>query len=206
MIPAVGEPDTPQPVLGDRPRLTCRETANTGEAQHDIAHGRQVWKQIVALEYHPHAGALMGERASGKPLAPIALHCKAEKLAIEAYLSPLEILQEIDAAQESGLSRTARADDRYHIARKDIEVDAAQDGVRTERLCQAFDGQDGIQDDVLAQTEAAFDPPAARADGEIDGEIERAGERIEFHGLERTADNLLCREQKLSHPDRRKQR
>ena len=66
------------------------------------------------------------------------LHGETEQLAVEADLAALIILQEVDAAEQRRLARSARADDRHDVARKDVEVDAAQHGARAERFGQAL--------------------------------------------------------------------
>ena len=120
-------------------------------------------EEIVALEHHADAGALAGKLAAGQAMAPAAASdAVAERLAVEPDLAALELLEEIDAAQQRRLARAARADDRHDVARKDVEVDAAQDRCVSERLRQAPDGQDGFHAAPSAQPEAALEPPAAR--------------------------------------------
>ena len=84
-------------------------------------------------------------RASSRPDSrdpPAAVAAVAERLAVEADLAGIEFLEQVDAAEKRRLARAAGADDRHHVGRQDVEVDAAQDRVRAEALGQAPDGED----------------------------------------------------------------
>ncbi|MOA29954.1 hypothetical protein D3C78_1510020 [compost metagenome] len=48
--------------------------------------------------------------------------------------------QQVQAAQQGGLAGAARADDRHHLARRHIQVDALEHFLAVERLGQIADG------------------------------------------------------------------
>ena len=52
----------------------------------------------------------------------------AERLAVEFDLAAIEFLEEVDTAEKSGLTRAARADDGNNIGRKNLQIDAAENG------------------------------------------------------------------------------
>jgi hypothetical protein len=83
-----------------------------------------VREEVEVLEDHPDA-----------PTNGIGVEAgKADVDTIEQDRSVVDGLQQIDAPQQGALSRSGGSDERDHLARGDVEVDAVQDGAISEGL------------------------------------------------------------------------
>jgi len=90
---------------------------------------RQMRKQIERLEHHADFGAQRVERALFQHDALIH-----EAVAADIHGSAFSLLEAVAATQESALARAARPDHDHHLLRLNVEIDAVQDDVRTERF------------------------------------------------------------------------
>src|SRR3954454_3965509 len=139
MIHASGKADPAEPFLRDRARLRFLEAPDFAQPEHHVAGGCQVRKQVEALENHPGHRPLARQFAVVQAAALPAFTAIADRFPVQDNAAILEILQEIDAAQESGLARSARSDDRDDLTGIHGQVDALQDLDHAEALAQALD-------------------------------------------------------------------
>src|SRR4051812_33706924 len=113
-------------------------------------------------------------------MAAIVAEAIADGLPVEQDFAAVELLQEIDAAQERRLARAARADDRHHFLAVHFEIHALEHLDLAEMLAQRLDLQERLHGDgPSAKRYAALDIFAEALDGEVDDEIERPGEEVE---------------------------
>src|SRR4029077_7395664 len=74
------------------------------------------------LEHHADARTVRGELAAGEPLSAAA---EAELLRADADGPRSRLLEQVDAAQQSGFAASARPDQHEHLALSDAEGNAA---------------------------------------------------------------------------------
>ena len=115
-VELVGEPDAPQPVLGDRARLGLRLAAHLAQAEHDVLGGRQMREQVEHLEDHAGLGAHRAQLALAAPPPAAAALAIADLVAVDLDRAAVVGLEEVDAAQQRGLAAAGRADDGDHLA------------------------------------------------------------------------------------------
>ena len=141
----LGEPDPVEPGFGDAARLVGRQAADLGQPEHDIGERGQMREEIVALEDHADAGALMRQRPPAEAMPPASgVDAVTKQFAVEPNFSGVIVLEQIDAAQKRRLARAACPDDRDDIARKDVEIDAAQNGVTAEGFFEFRNGENRL--------------------------------------------------------------
>ncbi|MCY1429889.1 hypothetical protein D9M71_458210 [compost metagenome] len=100
----------------------------------DVFQGGAMGEQVEVLEHEtyvlaqtPHQALLLVQGTAGIDLDIADLDPAAGGF-----------FQKIQAAQEGGLARTARADDRDHLAFLDLKIDAIEHDLTLELLCQFF--------------------------------------------------------------------
>ena len=147
--------DSPRP-CGARPTLASIARASSAASardeplhparrQGDVAERRQVREQVEALEDEADLGPLgrhLAVRVVARPAAPLLL---ADPPAVDPDLAAGRPLEEVHAAQERGLARPGRADQRQHLAARHLERDAAQHLERAEALPQAEDADERVR-------------------------------------------------------------
>ena len=69
MVPPVRQADPFEPALGDRLCLSGAHPAHLGQPEHHVLQRREVREEVVALEHHSDACALMRQFPSGQPLS-----------------------------------------------------------------------------------------------------------------------------------------
>jgi hypothetical protein len=88
-------------------------------------------EQVELLKHHPHTAADVVDR-----LGPFD---RGDVPVLEQDLPVIRGLEQVDAAQQRRLARTARPDHADHAAARDLEVDSAQDVQATEPLVDVFE-------------------------------------------------------------------
>src|SRR6516162_10259956 len=83
--------------------------------------------------------ALAISRSDMRAPAAVPVNAIADRLAVDCDRPTLVLLEQVDAAQQGGLARTARTDHHDDLAGADCERDVAQHLDRAEALVQADD-------------------------------------------------------------------
>ena len=101
-------------------------------AEHDVLERGQVREEVVGLEdeAEPAADRDRVDRGVG------------DHLAVEEDVAVVDLLQQVDAAQQGGLARARGADQRHRLVLGDLQVDAAQHLALAEGLGHAADLED----------------------------------------------------------------
>ena len=103
--------------------------------ERQVVHHGQVREEVELLEHHS------DPLAHGRDVGSLA----GDLLALEEDPPGVQRLEQVDAAQERALPASARADDRQHLARGDLEVDPFEDLVVAEALVDGLEPDDGLR-------------------------------------------------------------
>ena len=117
-----------------RPRPPPASVLSTlrGAERHVVEHGH-VREQVERLEHDP-----------DPPPDPVDVDALGgDLLALDDDPAGIDRLEQVDAAQERRLAAARRADEADDLVLGDVEVDAAQDLERAERLVEALDRRAG---------------------------------------------------------------
>ena len=133
-----------QAVAGPVAGLGPAATQHDHLALHHVFHDRAVRKQVEVLEHHGHARPrrLQYTRLSNAEDVAVAIF-RAQELPEERDLPTIGPLQKIEAAQDGGLARAARADQAGDLAFMQGQVHPPQNGVALKGLAQLAHCQDG---------------------------------------------------------------
>ena len=97
-------------------RLGARHAERPHRPEHDVLQHRQMREQVVGLKDHPEPAAHADRRDRRV----------GDHRAVEEHVAVVDLLQQVDAAQQRRLARAGRADQRHRLMLLDREVDAAQ--------------------------------------------------------------------------------
>jgi hypothetical protein len=107
---------------------------------HDVLQHRHVREQVEVLKHHAGARPEGGQRlVSGQNRG---LAAERQRLFTHADFAAIRHGEQVHAAQQGGLARTGRADQRHHRAALHRQIDALEHGQIAERLFQALDLDD----------------------------------------------------------------
>ncbi len=127
--------DLVQQGLGLFDRFMPPDAENVNGRLDDIFKNRAMGPEIEILEYHTKPGAQFFHLppAFRHDLA-VAASLRGDLLAFDDDAAAIRCFEKIDAAQESALAGTGRADDRYDIALVGFQRNALQNFMRAEAL------------------------------------------------------------------------
>ena len=112
----------------------------------DVFQRSHVREQVEALEHHADVAALAGDVALGiTHQAAVAAFAVAHGTAVDADAPALDVFQQVDTADESGLARARGADQHHHFAAAHLQGDALEDLQVAERLVQVL----GVDDQFV---------------------------------------------------------
>ena len=130
-VGAGGEPEPGQHLQGVAASRGLRDPEHLARADRDVVGDRHVREQVEALEHH-------ADTASDRVGVEAGL---GDVDAVEEDLAVVDRLEHVHAAQQRGLARPRRSDQRDHVALSDVEVDAVEHGGVIERLEDAAELQ-----------------------------------------------------------------
>src|SRR5205823_3599695 len=97
--------------------------------------------QVEVLEHHPDLRPLARNLALVQLVQLVTGLAVADQLAVDRQAPGIDLLEVVDAAQESGLAGTGRAEHAHHLAAAHAKRDSLQDLQAAEALVDAF-GED----------------------------------------------------------------
>src|SRR5690606_14621102 len=102
----------------------------------DILEGGPMGEQVEVLEHETDMLAQLADQ----PLLRLERPVRVDVDRPDADLPAAGLLQQVEAAQQGGLARTAGADDRQYLAGSDVEVDALEHLLAIEGFPQVSHG------------------------------------------------------------------
>ncbi len=143
----VAQSDTFQQLAGAVLGGVCREPADLLGGERDVAQRGLVWEQVERLEHHP-------------DLLADLVHVRLDhRLAVEVYVTRLDLLQPVGTPEQGGLPRARRADDDHHLAFLDCEVDPVKHLRLPEELVDAVELHQGVAHDSSPPPEPRVSRP-----------------------------------------------
>src|SRR5213594_2036713 len=118
------QPDPRQELLRLIFRLFSGHALHSDGAEHDVLLGGEVSEEVETLEHH---ADLLSDPL---PVNVVAIHMDP----VDEHAARVRFDQEIDAAQERALARSARADDDESLGFRHVEGDPSEDMKRAEVL------------------------------------------------------------------------
>src|SRR5207302_3200545 len=92
----------------------------------DVLQRGHVREEVEALEDHADLGPLAADLMLTKLVELVTTLPVADQLAVDPQTPGVDVLQMVDAAQEGALTRSGGTDEAHHLARRHLQVDAAE--------------------------------------------------------------------------------
>src|SRR5665647_2841588 len=134
VVGPIGEADAGQELARLLLHACPGQSLHPDRRLHHVLQRRHVREQVEALEHHSDVAPLAGGILRVQLVQPAVRLTVADEFAVDAEPAGGEHLEVVDAAQEGGLSRSARTDQAHDLAALHLERDALQDLVRAEAL------------------------------------------------------------------------
>src|SRR5665647_1078012 len=134
VVGPIGEADAGQELARLLLHACPGQSLHPDRRLHHVLQRRHVREQVEALEHHSDVAPLAGGILRVQLVQPAVRLTVADEFAVDAEPAGGEHLEVVDAAQEGGLSRSARTDQAHDLAALHLERDALQDLVGAEAL------------------------------------------------------------------------